>query len=175
MDAKNASGQPEAHKPPELLEPEASRCILLPITRTILLSLVIFFLGICPWKAFQLSSGECQSFSRLAREMTFEFSVLCLLFSCFMLNLTFLSGSSPLSREVSVGWWLFQGIQQYPQGVSYGGEITGIVGRGGRDLCSQLGMGAAPKEVGYTDDFEDVQSGEEDKRNSTRAFQTGRK
>lgn len=44
-----------------------------------------------------------------------------------------------------------------------------------RDLCSQLRMGAAPNEVGYTDDLEDVQSREEDKRNSTRAFQTGGK
>lgn len=161
MDAKIACGQSEAHKPPELLEPEASRCILLPISRAILLSPIIFFLGICPWKAFQFSSGECQSFSWLAREVTFEFSVLGLLFLCFRLNLTFLAGSSPLSWEVSAGWWFFQEIQQYPEDVSYVGEITGVVGRGERDLCSQLRMGAAPKETGYTDDLEDIQSEEE--------------
>lgn len=162
MDAKIACGQSEAHKPPELLEPEASRYILLPISRAILLSLIIIFLGICPPKAFKLSSGECQSFSWLAREVTFEFSVLCLLFLCFRLNLTFLAGSAPLSWEVSAGWWLFREIQQCLRDVSYLGEITGVVGRGERDLCSQLRMGAAPKEVGYTDDLEDVQSGEQD-------------
>lgn len=41
------------------------------------------------------------------------------------------------------------------------GRITGVVGRGERDLCSQPRTGAAHKEVGYTDDL-DVQSGEED-------------
>lgn len=93
--------------------------------------------------------------------MTFEFSVLGLLFLCFRLNLTFLAGSPSLSREVSAGWWLFQEIQQYPGDVSYVGEITGVVGRGERDLCSQLRMGAAPKEIGYIDDLQDFQSGEE--------------
>lgn len=54
-----------------------------------------------------------------------------------------------------------QEIQQYPRDVSYVGEITGAVGKGERDLCSQPRMGAAPKEVGYTDDLKDVQSGKE--------------
>lgn len=54
-----------------------------------------------------------------------------------------------------------QEIQQYPGDVSYVGEITGVVGKGERDLCSQPRTGAAPKEVAYTDDLEDVQSGEE--------------
>lgn len=154
MDAKIARGQPEAQKPPELLEPGAS-----PVSRAILLSAISFFPGICPCDAFQLSSRECQSFSWLAREVTFAFTVLHLIFSCSGLNLAFLAGSSPLPRKVSAVWWLFWEMQQYPGDVSYVGEIAGIVGRGERDLCSQPGMGAALKEEGHRDDLEDVQKG----------------
>lgn len=48
-------------------------------------------------------------------------------------------------------------MQQYPGDVSYVGEITGVVGRGEKDLCSQLGMGAMPEEVGHRDDLENVE------------------
>lgn len=93
--------------------------------------------------------------------MTFAFRVLRLLFSGFGLNLAFLAGFSALLWEVSAGWWLFWEMQPYPGGISDVGEIAGVTGRGERGWGSQLGMSAAPAEVGHGDHL-DAQGGEED-------------
>lgn len=84
------------------------------------------------------------------------------------------AGGFPRDSAISQGCFLCRGDHR-----GCGQRWEGFV-LPSEDGCSsqeEVGYtgGRIPKEVGYTDDLEDVQSGVEEKRNSTRAFQTGRK